>query len=140
MAAGSYRPRKTYESNFSNHDFEQLKNSENSIRDFRPFCRPLFCHSSVVKYTSFLLQYWTRNKIWLPNISEIAPPKLTGWIRPWHEHEEILRSCVIKLDGMVDKDLRKTFVDSLSFLFQGLSECVADAGEEWRMFKATAIQ
>jgi len=33
-----------------------LYNSENSIRDIRPFCRPLFCHSSVVKYTSSLLQ------------------------------------------------------------------------------------
>jgi len=28
-----------------------LYNSENSIRDIRRFCRPLFCHSSVVKYT-----------------------------------------------------------------------------------------
>jgi len=25
---------------------------DNGIRDIRPFCRPLFCHSSVVKYTS----------------------------------------------------------------------------------------
>jgi len=25
-------------------------NSENNIRDRRPFCRPMFCHSSVVKY------------------------------------------------------------------------------------------
>jgi len=33
-----------------------LNNSENSIRDVRPFCRPLFSHSSVVKYTSSLLQ------------------------------------------------------------------------------------
>jgi len=33
-----------------------LHNSENSIRDIRPFCRQLFCHSSVVKYTSSLLQ------------------------------------------------------------------------------------
>jgi len=33
-----------------------LYNSENNIRDIRPFCRPLFCHSSVVKYTSSLLQ------------------------------------------------------------------------------------
>jgi len=33
-----------------------LYNSENSIHDTRPFCRPLFCHSSVVKYTSSLLQ------------------------------------------------------------------------------------
>jgi len=32
-------------------------NSENSIRNTRPFCRPLFCHSSVVKCTSYLLQW-----------------------------------------------------------------------------------
>jgi len=30
-----------------------LFNSENSTRDTRPFCRPLFCHSSVVKYLSY---------------------------------------------------------------------------------------
>jgi len=34
-----------------------LYNSVNSIRDIRPFFRPLFCHSSVVKSTSSLLQY-----------------------------------------------------------------------------------
>jgi len=33
-----------------------LYNSENSIRDIGPFCRPLFCHSSVVKHTSSVLQ------------------------------------------------------------------------------------
>jgi len=33
-----------------------LCNSENSIRDIRPFCRPLFFHSSGVKNTSSLLQ------------------------------------------------------------------------------------
>jgi len=33
-----------------------LYNTENSIRDIRPFCRPLFCHSSVAKHTSALLQ------------------------------------------------------------------------------------
>jgi len=33
-----------------------LCNSENSVRDIRPFCRQLFCHRSVVKYTSSLLQ------------------------------------------------------------------------------------
>jgi len=31
-------------------------NPENNIRDIRPFCHPLFCYSSVVKYTSSLLQ------------------------------------------------------------------------------------
>jgi len=29
-----------------------MYNSENSIRDMRPFCRQLFCHSTAVKYTS----------------------------------------------------------------------------------------
>jgi len=33
-----------------------LYNSENNIRDTRPFCRLLFCQSSVVNYTSSLLQ------------------------------------------------------------------------------------
>jgi len=59
-----------------------LNNSENSIRTIRPFCCPLFCHSSVVMYTSSLLQKWTRNVTWLPNVTEISPSKLTGWIRP----------------------------------------------------------
>ena len=45
--------RKTYESNLFHHD---LYNSENSIRSMRLFYRPLFCHSSVVTYTSLLLQ------------------------------------------------------------------------------------
>jgi len=31
-------------------------NSENSIRNTRLFCHPLFCHRSVVKYTSSLLK------------------------------------------------------------------------------------
>jgi len=31
-------------------------NSENSIRNTKLFCRPLFCHRSVVKYTSSLLK------------------------------------------------------------------------------------
>ena len=55
-------------------------NSENSIRDIKPFCRPLFCHSSVVKCSSSLLQQWTRNETWLPDVSEIAPPLiLLAW-------------------------------------------------------------
>jgi len=39
-----------FESNFIHHDF--FYNSENSIRDIRPFCHPLFCHSSFLRYTS----------------------------------------------------------------------------------------
>ena len=33
-----------------------LYNAGNSIRVIRPFCRPLFCHNSVVKYILCLLQ------------------------------------------------------------------------------------
>ena len=51
-------------------------NSKNSIRDMRPFFRLLFCLSSFVKYTLCLLQWWTHNETWLPNITEI-PPLLT---------------------------------------------------------------
>ena len=35
-------------------------NSESNIHDIRPFCRQLFCHCSVVKYTSSLLQQLSR--------------------------------------------------------------------------------
>ena len=52
-AIGAIIPPKTYVSNF----FTMiLYNSENSIRDLRPFCRPLFYHSSVVKYSSSLME------------------------------------------------------------------------------------
>jgi len=34
-----------------------LYNSEKSIRDIKPFCRPLFCHNHVVKYTTVHLSY-----------------------------------------------------------------------------------
>jgi len=46
-------PLETYESNFIHHNF---CNSENNIRDIVPFCRLLFFHSSVEKYTTSLLQ------------------------------------------------------------------------------------
>jgi len=78
---GAIAPRKTEKVTFFAVIFY---NSENNTRDTRTFCRPLFCRSCVVKYTSSVLQQWTRNKTQLPNITEIAPPpKLTGWIRHW---------------------------------------------------------
>ena len=52
-AIGAIVPLKTYESYFIHHDFY---NSKNIIHDIRPFCRPLLCHSSIVKYASSLLQ------------------------------------------------------------------------------------
>jgi len=48
------RPPKTYESNFFT---KILYNLENSIRDIRPFRHPLFCHSSVVKYSLLRISY-----------------------------------------------------------------------------------
>ena len=45
------RPSKTYESKYIHHDFEQFAKQHSHLR---PFCRPLFCHSSVVKYISSL--------------------------------------------------------------------------------------
>jgi len=56
------RPATTCEGNFIHQNFCNL---ENNIRDIRPFCRPLFCHSSVVKYSSFLLQKRSRYETWL---------------------------------------------------------------------------
>jgi len=52
---GAIAPPKTYElTSFT----MILYDSENSIRNTRPFCHPLFCHRSVVKYrpTSSLLK------------------------------------------------------------------------------------
>jgi len=49
-AIGAIVPPKTYESNFIHHGFVQF--GKRSIHYLRPFCRPLFCHSSVVMYTS----------------------------------------------------------------------------------------
>ena len=51
-----------------------LYNSGNNIRDIRSFFRPLFCHESVVKYTSSLLQCRSRYETWLPDITEISHP------------------------------------------------------------------
>ena len=48
---GRLPPPKTYESNFIHHVF---CNSESSIRNIKPFCRPLFCYNSVARCTSSL--------------------------------------------------------------------------------------
>ena len=46
------------------------------------------------------------------------------------------RSYRIKWKALADKDVRKTFADSVSSLFRELLECTADAEVEWRLFKA----
>jgi len=55
-----------------------LYNSENSIRDIKPFSRPLFCHSSAVNLS--LLQQWTRYETRVTNITE--PPPLPYSLDP----------------------------------------------------------
>jgi len=68
-----------------------LYNSQNIIRVLRPFCPSLFCHSNVVKYTSSLSQWLTRNKTWLLNITETASPKLY-WLDPPLSRVDVLKS------------------------------------------------
>jgi len=59
-----------------------IYNSENNIRNIRSFCRPIFCYSSVVKYTSTLLQ--TKPVMRLDcQILLKSPPTFTGRICPW---------------------------------------------------------
>ena len=66
-----------------------LYHSENGIHHIRPFCRPLFCHSNVVKYTSSLLQYSSEPVMRLDyQILLKSPPTLTGWIHPWSACEQ----------------------------------------------------
>ena len=84
-------------------------NSENSIRDVRPFCCALFCHSSVVKHTSSLLHLAKSlldlTDYWIP------PPKLNGWIRPCPHQSlsphRLLQNCV----GDVHPNLNKWFLN-----------------------------
>ena len=61
-----------------------LYNSENSIRDIRPFCRPLICHNSVM--CSLLhLSYSSEpvKRLDYQILLKLTPPNLTGWIRLW---------------------------------------------------------
>ena len=78
-----------------------MYNFENSIRDIRPFCILLFCRNSVVRYTLSLLQQWTRNEIWLPNITEIAHPNITGWTRTWMSRMGCFESQQKQIKGIL---------------------------------------
>jgi len=46
------------------------------------------------------------------------------------------RSYWIKWEALVEKDVRKTFADSLLSLFRDLPECKAKVDEEWKLSKA----
>ena len=59
-----------------------LCNSENIIRHIRPFCRPFFCHSSVVKYTSNLLQSKHVMRLEYQILLKSPPPQVYWLDRP----------------------------------------------------------
>jgi len=64
-----------------------FNNSENSIRDERLFCHPLYCHSSVVEYTSSHLSCINEPAFRLDYQILLKSPQLSlaGWIRPCTE-------------------------------------------------------
>ena len=75
---------KTYESIFFHPNFVQFGKQHSR---YKAISHPLFCLRSVVKYTSSVVKYSSslvqqRGRSWLPHITEIPPPKLTGWIPP----------------------------------------------------------
>jgi len=72
-----------------------LYNSESNIRDIWQFCRALSFVTAVL-WSMLQLSYSSAAvELWLPIITEIPPPNLTGWIRPWsHSHEQsIFQTC-----------------------------------------------
>jgi len=54
--------------------FTIVCNSENSIRNTRLLCYPLFCHRSVVKYILSLLKYKFQKKFLLKISSLLVNP------------------------------------------------------------------
>jgi len=74
---------KTYVSYFIHHDFFK---SENSIRDIRPFCRPLFYHIIVVTYCIYFITPASAKPLWDLTTKyhwNRPRPNLAGWTRPW---------------------------------------------------------
>ena len=59
-----------------------LYKSENSICGTRPFCRPLFCHSSLVKYTSSRLQQWAVTRLDCQILLKLPPLTLLAGSTP----------------------------------------------------------
>ena len=76
-----------------------LYNSGNSIGDIRSFCRPVFCHSSVVEYTSSLLQQWTSNETCLKYITETPLPQ-PYWLVPILPAAMITAVWITQLAGL----------------------------------------
>jgi len=78
---GGDRLPKTYESNFIHHDFVQFRKKHSRYKAILPSivlsqqcCEICFISLTVSE---------AANETGLPHITEIAPPKLTDWIRPW---------------------------------------------------------
>ena len=96
-----------------------LYNSENNIHDVRPVCCRLFCHILAVKnhakkYTSSVLQQSNCYETWPTNIIEIAPLKLTGWIRPWCHSSNNAKLDQMKNDSL---SIQSSCADTATKLF-----------------------
>jgi len=77
---GGDLPPKTYESNSIHHDFVQFGKQHSRYKAILPsiVLSQKCCEVYFISLTPVNSQWY-----WLPNITEIDPPKHTGWIRPW---------------------------------------------------------
>jgi len=68
-----------------------LYHSEKSIRDLSHFA--VLCFVTGVLWSILLISYSSElaNETWLPNITEISPPKLHDWTRPWQKRNRSLK-------------------------------------------------
>ena len=85
-------PPKTYESNLI------IMILCNSVKqhDMKPFCRPLFCHSSVTKPILYLsCSCEPVMRLTTKFYGNCPSPKVTGWIRPCAVPPDNLRSGLI---------------------------------------------
>ena len=88
----------TYESNLFHQDFVH---SENSVRDIKPFCCPLFCHSSVVKYTLSPLSSKAVMSLDSQLLPTSPPHNLTSWVRP----------CFLVRKSPTDRELKVIYLN-----------------------------
>ena len=90
-------PPKTYESNLFHQDFAQFgKQHSRLLGHFDAHC---FVPAVLWKYISFLLQQWTGNETWLPNITDIAPLNLLAGSAPAVDCKHSYRTYIIIFDS-----------------------------------------
>jgi len=88
-----------------------IYNSENNIRDIRSFFRPIFCHSSVVKYASTLLQNKPVMRLDCQIVLKSPPLRLLAVSAPGLEL--IIADTSLTFHGLWDCPLWVQYCDSL---------------------------